>query len=144
MSKGSKIVWIVLSVAGALAVIVIGGGILLWNTKGAAWKAELREGGAKVMAEAAQAGANATKEECVQLALARLRQDSGFMAQVMVGIFTEHCLDAAKGELALCADAPPQDEILKTVAWRLKASEALGLRDAENEVVKGIQKHCIK
>lgn len=144
MSKGFKVVSIVLSIAGVLVVVVIVAGIVLWNTKGAEWKAELREVGSNVKAEAAQAGASAAKEECVQLAIARLQQDSSFMGQVKAGLFTEHCLDVAKGELPHCAGAPPQDEILKTVAWRLKVSEALGLRDAENEVVKGIQKHCVK
>ena len=142
MSKGLKLTLIILGVGFLLVMATFVVGYLVWKTKGAEWQAQLRESGRQVMAEAAQAGASASKEQCVQLALARLRQDAGFMGQVKVAVFTEHCLDAAKGELSFCADAPLEGEILKTVQWRLKTSTRLGLSDGENGVVKGMQKHC--
>ena len=142
MSRGTKIVLAILGGLGLLGVIVVVAIYFVWKTKGPEWQAQLREAGQQVIAEGKAAGASATKDECTQLGLARLRQDSGFMGQVKVALFTEYCLDEAKGSLAFCADAPKEDEFLATATWRLKTSNALGLQDANNAVVKGIQKHC--
>ena len=127
---------------GLLITIVAGAGYYWWSTKGAAWGAELREMGKQVAAEGAAAGAGASKDQCVQLAIKRLSQTPGIMEQVRIELFLESCLNAAQGSLAFCADAPKNDEIMATVAWRLKTSQALGLAQSENPIVKGIQKHC--
>jgi len=52
------------------------------------------------------------------------------------------CLGVAKGDLKYCAEAPEQGEILKSVAWRMKTTTALGLEDVNNPIVKAIQEHC--
>lgn len=144
MSNGTKVVTIILGIAGVLLVIMAGVGVWAWKTKGAQWTEELREVGVKEIAEARQAGANATKQDCLQLAIARLQQDQGFMGQVKAGVFTQHCLDVAKGELPYCADAPPMSEIIKTAAWGMRVSEALGLNNANHPIVRGVHEHCVK
>jgi hypothetical protein len=143
MSTGAKVVLWVLGGLGGLTALAAGGGYYWWKTKGEAWGKEMREMGQRVMAEGKAAGASASKDQCVQLAIQRWNGGAGIMEQVRAEVFLESCLNAASGSLPYCADAPKTDEIMATVSWRLKTSESIGLAQSENPIVKGIQKHCV-
>jgi hypothetical protein len=143
MSKGLKILLWVLGGLFLGTALLVGGGIYVWQTKGDAWRAELQEMGRKVKAEGEAAGANASKDECIRLAVARMKRGTGLMDQVRVELFLETCLGVATGTIPYCKDAPKESEIMATVSWRLKTSQALGLLDADNPIVKGIQNHCV-
>ena len=142
MSKGVKIALIIVGALLATCLIAGGAGYFVLKTTGPKWQADLRENGRKVQAEGAAAGASATKDECVQLAIKRLGPKPGFMDQVTTTVFLESCLEVATGTLKYCEGVPPASEIMATVAWRFKTSAALGLADGDNPIVKGIQAHC--
>ena len=149
MAAGGTSTWVkvLLGIGAAWALLVIVAviaGYSWWKSHGQAWSAEQRQKGQAVTAEGRVAGATATKDQCVRLAIRRTRKSDGLMDKVRAQVFLESCLGVAKGELSFCADAPSTDQIMKTVAWRLKTSQALGLRHSENPIVKGIQQHCMQ
>ncbi len=138
MKKGTKIILGVLGGVGLLIVLALGTVAWWFNSH----KDELIQQGKVLIAEGAAAGKQSSGDECVAMAMKRMRPNDGIMDQVRLQVYLKSCLKEAHGTLSYCQDAPPLNEIMKTVAWRQATADALGLASGENPIVKAIQQHC--
>ncbi len=67
--------------------------------------------------------------------------DSGIVNGVLIKMALVKCLKEAGDLSPYFQNVPPSDAVIKTVKWRIKTSKELGIDDANNLVVKGIQEY---
>jgi hypothetical protein len=144
MKTGVKIALGIVGGLAVLALLVVGAGYYFWVTKGKAMAAEFAAKGKVIMADAEAFGRGKDSDQCIQEALTRFKAGSGIVQQVEVQVFLSSSLKTCSPKPELCNEIPEEGEILKTVAWRLKKSQDLGLQDSNNPIVRGIQEYCNK
>ena len=58
-------------------------------------------------------------------------------------IFLEGCLETSQGEASLCDAAPPEEDLMATIYWRLSRCEERGTStSACNRLMGTIQEYC--
>lgn len=105
-------------------------------------KDKLKQEGDAIKVEAKAFGEKTDQAGCLTEAFARNK--GGFMAKVRNRLFLDGCLAAAAPTEGFCAGAPPDSEILASVAWRLEGCEKLGRGGDKDcgELLGEVQDHC--
>jgi hypothetical protein len=120
---------------GVLAVVAIA---LYWRANGD----QLIASGEASRQQGAEAGAKLQGGACIDAALARPM--SGFSDALGTRLWLDGCLEASDPGEAVCAGAPPETEIMKSVEWRLEQCKARGHANdnACSNLLASVQSYC--
>ena len=118
---------------------------------GAVWFFQKNKGRIKAEAERVQTDArefaqNATTSQCVANAIDRYRNDESILGETRARVWLSECLDNATPDPNLCTQVPRNDEIMRTVRWRLAECARLGLDNDKGctRILTEVQNYCEK
>ncbi len=97
----------------------------------------------RMQAEARAYGKGREDRECLGESLERDTACTGFECHVQNAGFLRACLEASSKRSDVCAGAPPNEDLQRSVLWRLQQCESIGRRDSFCRSLLGsLQKHC--
>jgi hypothetical protein len=112
------VVLIVLAVVGTIAA-----GAYWWSRNRDALLAK----GKAVLTEGVEAGRNTDNQGCVDQSLARYKTEPGFTSSITTTMFMQSCLQVSRPTPGFCDEVPKQDEIMKSVHWRIEQCKRVDL-----------------
>ena len=127
-----------------VAVLVLAGiGGFLWfrsNING--WEEDAK----KSAAEGTAFARGKASGDCLTEAESRLKLKHSFNDELSHKFFLRACLDAARQPLGFCDGVPRQEEIVKSIGWRLATCEGMGQQGDDagacGRLLAEVQEHC--
>jgi hypothetical protein len=88
-------------------------------------------------------GKKQKKTDCTRIAIERREACTDLECAGKVGFFLEGCLESGQPEPALCAGAPPAEDLAASIYWRLARCEEYGAATAAcNRLMGTLQAYC--
>ncbi|HUP47960.1 MAG TPA: hypothetical protein VNA04_04135 [Thermoanaerobaculia bacterium] len=89
-------------------------------------------------------GKSRGESECVAEALGRYRGDRSLMGAVRARVWLSGCLESSSPEPSFCANVPRDDEITRTVAWRIAQCAQRGMEGDSRcpNILAEVQTYC--
>ena len=105
---------------------------------------ELLEQGKSSIAAGQAAGASTDQQGCLDGALAKLPENTGFSAQLGNNLFLSGCLPAAQPTPGFCDGVPADSEIMQSVTWRLEKCKDRPQTESQpcGQLYSEVQKFC--
>lgn len=135
--KGVVIGCSVLLVLGAAAAVAIG---WLLKSKSRDFVAK----GKAMRSEGAQFGRDLSESQCLAEAMARYRKSTGMVSGIRQAVWLGACLETSAIDTGFCANVPPEDELVRTVAWRVARCADLGFSGDSTcpNILAEVQRYC--
>jgi len=107
-------------------------------------KGKLQAQAAQVRAQGQEFGRSATESACVAETMSTYRNDSSILGEARARIWLSACLETSRRGSTFCAGVPSNDEIMRTVTWRLTECSRIGLDGDKGctRILAEVQKHC--
>ncbi len=122
-----------------ICMLVVGGKHWISQNKDR-WKQE----GLQVKAEAAEFGKTHNAQQCLDEALHRSDQCTGFKCHTLTDIFLRNALKTSQATPGFCDGVPPKTDIMRTATWQNERCRQMGRAQDTfcGNLVREIQKHC--
>ena len=132
-----------LLVVGVLIVVVL----IIAGVAGYYWYSkhgrQFMESARQAQTEGAQFGEETDDQGCLDEALARHKQDSGFVQAIAHNLFLKGCLSASEQTDGFCEGAPKRTHVMASAAWQIKKCGAAGFNDPFCRQIFGqVQEYC--
>ena len=90
------------------------------------------------------AGANTDQQGCLDGALAKLPENTGFSQQLGNNLFLSGCLPVAQATPGFCDGIPPDGEVMQSVRWRLEKCKDRAPAESQpcGQLYGEVQKFC--
>jgi hypothetical protein len=104
---------------------------------------ELVEQGERVVQEGTEYGKTTDEQGCLDKAIARYKENQGFVGSISAGIFLRTCLDESRPTPGFCDQVPGPTEFFKSSSWQSEQCKQAGISDSHcNQIFGQVQEYC--
>jgi len=139
MSRAGKIVIILVVCFLVIVGSVVAMGVYWWTHH----SRELMESTQKVYKEGQDAGRKTDEQGCLNAAIARYKENTGFTGSISTSLFLRSCLDESRPTPGFCDGVPRRLEILRSAQWQIEQAKKAGINDNfGRQLFTQVQEYC--